>query len=60
MRVGLSFDDPKPSKDTRKQVLVFIRPSVKDRIDEARGKLSRSEWIERAVLEKLATTQRSP
>lgn len=32
---------------------IFLLPSVKGRIDAVRGKVSRSEWIERAVLEVL-------
>lgn len=30
---------------------IFLLPSVKGRIDAVRGKVSRSEWIEHAVLE---------
>lgn len=45
----LSFDDPKPD-DTRKMQQISLRPSLKTRIDNTRGRLSRSEWIERAVI----------
>lgn len=46
----LSFDDPKPPLDKRKQLQIFLRPTIKDRIDALRGELSRSAWIEKAVL----------
>lgn len=49
----LSFDDPKPEVERRKQVIVFITPSIKARIDAARGKAPRSHWIEKAILQQL-------
>lgn len=49
----LSFDDPKPQVERRKQQLVFMTPSIKARIDTVRGKLPRSHWIERAILKQL-------
>ena len=45
----MNFDDPKPASDRRVQQLIYLRPSLKEQIDNRRGKLSRSEWIERAV-----------
>jgi hypothetical protein len=45
-----TFDDPKPPPDTRKPQLIYPRPSLRDRIDRQRGRLTRSEWIERAVM----------
>lgn len=45
----LSFDDPKPPQDKRKQLQIFIRPTIKDRIDALRGEMSRSAWIEKAI-----------
>ena len=50
---ALSFDDPKPAPDTRRQQFIFLRPSIKAEIDKVRGKMSRSEWIKRAVLREL-------
>ena len=43
-------DDPKPD-DKRKQQLIYLRPSLKDRIDQQRAirQESRSVWIERAI-----------
>lgn len=49
----LSFDDPKPVIERRQQVIVFITPSIKARIDAIRGKLPRSHWIEKAILQQL-------
>jgi len=46
---ALSFDDPKPALEKRKMQQIFLRPSLKDEIEKVRGKLSRSEWIERAI-----------
>lgn len=43
-----------PDPDTRTAVLCYIRPSIKAQVDTARGKLSRSAWIERAILRLLA------
>jgi hypothetical protein len=54
-----SFDDPKPPREKRKQQLIFLLPSVKARIDAVRGKVSRSEWIEIAVLEKLVAIEKA-
>lgn len=51
---ALSFDDPKPPPDTRKMQLITLRPSLKAEIEKRRGKLSRSAWIERAIVEKIA------
>lgn len=45
---ALSFDDPKPV-DKRKMQQIFLRPSLRSEIEKVRGKLSRSEWIERAI-----------
>lgn len=45
-----SFDDPKPVLDKRIMQTIYLRPSIKAKIDRALGKLSRSEWIEKAVL----------
>lgn len=50
----MNFDDPKPEPDTRKMQTIFLRPTLKDAIDARRGSLSRSAWIERAIIEKLA------
>lgn len=49
----MNFDDPKPEPDKRRQQLIYLRPSLKERIDAERGKVSRSEWIERAINAKL-------
>jgi hypothetical protein len=46
----LSFDDPKPEADTRKMQQISLRPSLKAKIDAERGRMSRSEWIERAII----------
>lgn len=46
----LSFDDPKPEKDTRRMQQISLRPSLKTKIDNERGRMSRSEWIERAII----------
>lgn len=51
---ALSFDDPKPPRDTRVPKTIFIRPSLRDEIDDLRGRTSRSEWIEVAIRERLA------
>ena len=48
---AISFDDPKPPAEKRKQQLIYLLPSIKEQIDHLRGKLTRSAWIERAVLE---------
>lgn len=48
-----SFDDPAPARDTRKMLTIYLRPSLKIEIDRARGKLTRSEWFELAIVEKL-------
>lgn len=45
----MSFDDPKPQAEKRKMQLIYLLPSLRDEIDAKRGKLSRSEWIERAI-----------
>jgi len=50
----LSFDDPKPPREVRKMQTIFLLPSLKREIDRRRGRLSRSEWIERAILAQLA------
>ncbi len=50
----LSFDDPKPPEDKRKMQTIFLRPTLKAAIDQRRGKLSRSDWIERAIRAALA------
>lgn len=50
IRPKLSFDDPKPKRERRAQQLIYMLPSLRDRVDSARGKRSRSEWIERAIL----------
>lgn len=46
---ALSFDDPKPVVEKRKMQQIFLRPSLKAEIDRVRGKVPRSEWIERAI-----------
>jgi hypothetical protein len=51
----MNFDDPKPPQDTRIMQMIYLRPSLKERIDLARGALSRSAWIEEAIRAKLAT-----
>ena len=51
----MNFDDPKPPPDTRIMQMIYLRPSLKERIDLARGALSRSAWIEEAIRAKLAT-----
>lgn len=52
----MNFDDPKPESDKRKQQLIYLRPSLKEKIDRARAvrQESRSVWIERAVFALLA------
>lgn len=50
----LSFDDPKPD-DKRKMQQIFLRPSLRAEIENRRGKLSRSAWIERAIFHYLRT-----
>jgi len=44
-------DDPTPSPDKRKQLIIYLRPSLKEKIDKLRAdrQESRSVWIERAV-----------
>lgn len=49
----LSFDDPKPVPEKRKMQLIYLRPSLRAEIEKVRGKVSRSEWIERAVCAQL-------
>jgi hypothetical protein len=48
----MNFDDPKPESDKRKQQLIYLRPSLKARIDAHRAvrQESRSVLIERAVM----------
>lgn len=46
----MNFDDPKPTREVRKQQLITLLPSLKASIDQRRGRLSRSEWIERAIV----------
>lgn len=41
-------------REKRKQQQIFLLPSLKREIDEVRGKVSRSEWIERAIVAQLA------
>lgn len=50
----LSFDDPKPD-DKRKMQQIFLRPSLRAEIENRRGKLSRSAWIELAIYHYLRT-----
>lgn len=45
----MNFDDPKPPSDKRKQLLIYVRPSLKAEMDRLRGNLSRSLWIERTI-----------
>jgi hypothetical protein len=60
----MNFDDPKPAPDKRVQQLIYLRPSLKDRIDAVRGRVSRSEWIERACVvwlrENAPTPEKTP
>jgi len=49
----LSFDDPKPEKEKRKQQIIFLLPSLKMEIDKLRGRLPRSAWIERAIINEI-------
>lgn len=51
---GPSFNDPKPPSDRRQMQQIFLRPSIKAEIDQRRGNLTRSVWIERAVLAAIA------
>lgn len=53
----LSFDDPKPD-DKRRMQQIFLRPSLREEIEQRRGKLSRSAWIERAIYAQLAREPR--
>lgn len=48
----LSFDDDKP-RDKRVMQTIYLAPSLKAEIDRLRGKITRSEWIERAIVAKL-------
>lgn len=51
----LSFDDSKPVPERRVMQIIYLLPSLKDSIDRMRPKrVSRSEWIEKAVQERLA------
>lgn len=50
----MNFDEPKPSPDTRKMQQITLRPSLREEIERRRGKITRSEWIERAIREKIA------
>jgi hypothetical protein len=50
----MNFDDPQPPSDKRVMQLIYLRPSLKDRIDNERGRQSRSEWIEGAIKLRLA------
>ena len=50
----MNFDDPKPAPDTRKLQQITLRPSLREEIERRRGKITRSEWIERAIREKIA------
>lgn len=50
----MNFDDPKPPPDTRKMQQITLRPSLREEIERRRGKITRSEWIERAIREKIA------
>lgn len=55
-----TFDDPKPPPDTRKQQIVYLRPSLRERIEQQRGRLTRSEWIERAIMAHLRASREAP
>lgn len=57
----MKFDDPKPTPDKRKQQLIYLRPSLRERIDAQRTirQESRSVWIERAIMAQLAK-EKSP
>jgi hypothetical protein len=46
----MNVDDPTPAKERRKMLTIYIGPSVKAEVDRLRGKLTVSEWIERAIL----------
>lgn len=54
----ISFDDPKPPREKRVMQQIFLLPSLKQRIDAVRGKVSRSEWIERAAITALKLTEK--
>lgn len=56
----VNFDDPKPAREKRKMQQIFILPSVRDRVDRIRGKVSRSVWIEQAILAHLKALERPP
>lgn len=56
----MNFDDPKPRPDNRKQQLIFLRPSLRVRIEAVRGDMSRSAWIERAILAALQREEKPP
>ena len=53
----MEFDDAKLTeparKDTRKIQQITLRPSLRAEIEQRRGKITRSEWIEQAIREKL-------
>lgn len=55
----MNFDDPKPPKDTRIMQQITLRPSLREEIERRRGKFNRSEWIERAIREKIAREDRT-
>lgn len=50
----IARDLPDGGTDTRRMQLITLRPSLKAEIEKRRGKLSRSAWIERAIVEKIA------
>jgi hypothetical protein len=40
-------------REKRRQQIIYILPSITRDIDAVRGKVSRSEWIEMAIMDKL-------
>jgi post-segregation antitoxin (ccd killing protein) len=52
----VSFDDPKPQPEKRKQQIIYLLPSLKDEVEKRRREAGQnlSEWIERAIKAALA------
>ena len=57
----MNLDPPLVDSDRRKQQLIYLRPSLKARIEKCRNpkQESRSVWIERAIIAQLTKEERN-
>jgi hypothetical protein len=57
----MNFDDPRPVPEKRSQQMIYLKPSLRQRIDMERASTreSRSAWIERAI-EKMLKGKEKP